>query len=255
MGRLEKKVAIVTGGAMGIGRAAAQALAQEGAKVLIADIDERAGAAVVGEITSAGGQAFFQRADVGVMADVEQMVAAAVERYGQLDVLVNNTGVAIGGSAAEMEELDWQRVLNINLGGVWRGMKHAIPRMIAAGGGSIVNMSSAQALVGFAGWAGYAASKGGIIALTQQAAVEYAPHNIRVNAIAPGTIQTPMNEALYAATPDPAQTLNAWASLHPLNRVGQPSEVAAAIVFLASDEASFITGAVLRVDGGLVIKG
>jgi NAD(P)-dependent dehydrogenase (short-subunit alcohol dehydrogenase family) len=146
-------------------------------------------------------------------------------------------------------------VLDVNLGGVWRGMKYAIPEMIKGGGGSIINTASVQALVGFTGWSGYAASKGGIVALTQQAAVDYAPHKIRINAIAPGTIMTPMNERVFATVVDPQALIDSWNSLHPLGRFGQPEEVAAAVVFLASDEASFVTGVVLRVDGGLVIKG
>lgn len=255
MGRLEQKVAIVTGGAMGIGEAAALALAREGARVVVADIEADAGAATVATLTAAGGTGFFQRTDVAVSSDVEALVQATVERYGRLDILFNNVGVAIMGSVTEMSEDQWQRVLNINLGGVWRGMKYAIPEMIKGGGGSIINTSSAQALVGFNGWAGYAASKGGIVALTQQAAVDYAPHKIRINAIAPGTIMTPMNEGVFASVVDPQALIDSWNSQHPLGRFGQPEEVAATVVFLASDEASFITGVVLRVDGGLVIKG
>ena len=153
-----------------------------------------------------------------------------------------------------MTEEDWGRVLDVNLSGVWRGMRAAIPRMLAQGGGSIVNLSSVQARVGFLGWAGYAASKGGIDALTRQAAVEYAPQGIHVNAIVPGTIMTEMNEGIMRDSPDGDAVMAEWVSMHPMGRIGQPEEVAAAIVFLASDEASFITGELLRVDGGLVVK-
>jgi NAD(P)-dependent dehydrogenase (short-subunit alcohol dehydrogenase family) len=142
----------------------------------------------------------------------------------------------------------------VNLSGVWRGMRAAIPRMLAQGGGSIVNVSSVQAQVGFLGWAGYAASKGGIDALTRQAAVEYAPSGIRVNAVVPGTIMTGMNEGIMRGSPDPDAVMAGWVAMHPMGRVGQPEEVAAAIVFLASDEASFITGELLRVDGGLIVR-
>lgn len=255
MGRLNNKVAIVTGGAMGIGKAAALALAREGAKVAVADIDVQGGEATAAEIRQAGGEGFFQKTDVGVSADVEALVAATVQRYGKLDAIFNNVGVAIGGAVADMSEEDWSRVLNINLTGIWRGMKYAIPHMIKNGGGSIINTSSVQGLVGFKGWSGYAASKGGINSLTQQAAVDYAPHNIRINAIAPGTIMTPMNEQLIKNADDPEGMLRGWIAMHPIGRVGQPEEVAALVVFLASDEASFITGDIIRVDGGVVIRG
>jgi NAD(P)-dependent dehydrogenase (short-subunit alcohol dehydrogenase family) len=168
--------------------------------------------------------------------------------------MVNNAAVAIPGSAGEVAEEDWLRVLDVNLSGVWRGMRAAIPRMLAQGAGCIVNLSSVQAHVGFVGWAGYAASKGGIDALTRQAAVEYAPMGIRINAIIPGTIMTEMNERIMRDSADPSAVLRGWTAMHPMGRVGQPDEVAAAIAFLASDEASFITGELLRVDGGMVVK-
>ena len=255
MGRLNNKVAIVTGGAMGIGKAAALALAREGAKVAVADIEDKAGAATADEIRAAGGEAFFHHTDVGITADVERLVRTTIGRYGRLDVLFSNVGIAIGGSVAELEEEDWNRLININLTSIWRGMKYAIPEMIKRGGGSIINTSSVQSLLGFPGWAGYAASKGGINALTQQAAVDYAKHNIRVNAIAPGTIMTPMNESILKTAENPQGLIDTWKSMHALERVGKPEEVAEAVVFLASDESSFITGEVLRVDGGMVIKG
>jgi NAD(P)-dependent dehydrogenase (short-subunit alcohol dehydrogenase family) len=221
----------------------------------LGDIDVGAGEAAVHEITGAGGEAIFLRCDVGVTEDVRALVEGAAERFGRLDVLVNNAGVAIPGAAADMSEDDWNRVLNINLTSVWRGMKFASPHMMAAGGGSIISMSSVQGLVGFEGWSGYAATKGAINALTRQAAIDYARYNIRVNAIAPGTIMTPMNEKIFETTPDPQKLIDSWNAMHPLGRFGQPNEVAAAVVFLASDESSFITGEILRVDGGMVIKG
>jgi NAD(P)-dependent dehydrogenase (short-subunit alcohol dehydrogenase family) len=254
MGRVEGKVAVVTGGASGIGRATARALAAEGARVGIADVDEPGGERVAAGIRQDGGDAFFRRTDVRSLADLEAVVAAAADRHGRLDVLVNNAAVSVAGSAGEMSEEDWERVVDVNLTGVWRGMRVAIPRMLAQGGGSIVNLSSVQARMGFVGWAGYAASKGGVDALTRQAAVEYATAGIRVNAIAPGTIRTEMNEGIMAASPDPAGVMANWVAMHPMGRIGEPEEVAAAIVFLASDEASFVTGELLRVDGGLVVK-
>ena len=255
MGRLDHKVAIVTGAAQGIGKAAATALACEGASVAVADLNDELGQATVRDSQQAGGTAFFQHTDVGVTTEVERMVAATVERFGKLDILVNNAAIAFRASVVGISEEDWQRVLNINLTSVWRCMKYAIPHMIAGGGGSIVNVSSVQSLKGFKGWSAYAAAKGGINALTQQAAVDYSPHNIRINAIAPGTIMTPMNERIFAETEDAQALIDTWNSLHALGRFGQPDEVGALILFLASDESSFMTGDVINVDGGLNIKG
>ncbi|HEY5985910.1 MAG TPA: SDR family oxidoreductase [Streptosporangiaceae bacterium] len=254
MGRVEGKTAIVTGGASGIGRAAALALAREGAWVAVADIDRAGAAETVAAIVSGGGTAFYRRTDVSVTADVAGLIQDVTERWHHLDVLFNNAGVAIGGSVTEISEQDWDRVLSVNLSSVWRGMHFAIPEMLKSGGGSIINTSSVQSAVGFRGWSGYAASKGGINSLTRQAAVEYAAQGIRVNAILPGTILTPMNEGILATSPDAAQIEAHWLSLHPVGRLGQPSEVAALVVFLASDESSFITGELIRVDGGLVVQ-
>jgi NAD(P)-dependent dehydrogenase (short-subunit alcohol dehydrogenase family) len=253
-GRVQGKVAVVTGGANGIGRAAALALASEGARVAIADIDETGGEAAADDIRSNGGEGFFRRADVASLEDLEAIVSEAIQRWGRLDVMVNNVGVAIPGSAGEMSEEDFRRVVDVNLVGVWRGMRAAIPEMLRTGGGSIVNTSSVQGHVGFVGWAGYAASKGGVDALTRQAAVEYAPQGIRVNSIVPGTILTPMNERIMRESPDPDAVMAGWKAMHPMGRVGTPEEVAAAVVFLASDESSFVTGETLRVDGGMIVK-
>jgi NAD(P)-dependent dehydrogenase (short-subunit alcohol dehydrogenase family) len=250
MARVEGKVVVVTGAATGIGRASAEGLAAEGAKVVLGDVDA-AGEEIA---TAIGGDASFVRTDVSSWADVEALVRTAVERHGRLDGIVNNAAVAIPGSAGEMSEDDWQRVIDVNLSGVWRGMRFAIPEMLRTGSGSIVNLSSVQSLLGFVGWAGYAASKGGINGLTQQAAVEYASKGIRVNAIIPGTILTEMNERIMRDSGDPQAQMDAWVAMHPMRRVGTPAEVADAVVYLISDESSFVTGTLLRVDGGMVVQ-
>lgn len=255
MGRLSGKSCVVTGGGAGIGEAIAVRLAEEGARVAVADIDAHAAGRVAARLSDQGAEAFGGRVDVASTAEVSAFVDEAARRFGRLDAIVNNAGVAIPGSADGISEDDWDRVVAVNLKGVWAGIKYAIPHLRAAGGGSIVNMASVQALVGFPGWAGYAATKGGIIALTQQAAVEYGAEGIRVNCLAPGTIMTPMNEEIFRTAPDPQALIDDWNSSHALHRFGQPQEVGAAAAFLVSDDSSFVTGVCLRVDGGLAVLG
>ncbi len=254
MGRLAHKVAIVTGGGSGIGRATALGMAREGARVVVADIDDAAAKGTLDEISRNEGEGLFQHTDVGISADVQELVRTAMDRYGHLDIMFNNVGVAIPGSVTEISEENWNRVLNLNLSSVWRGMRYAIPAMLQSGGGVIISSSSVQSFVGFHGWSAYSASKGGINALTQQAAVEYAKDKIRINAVAPSTIMTPMNERIFATAANPQELVDNWNNMHPLGRFGQPEEVAAAVIFLASDEASFITGEILRVDGGMILR-
>ncbi len=252
---LQGRVAIVTGAAMGIGKACAAALARAGASVVLADIDSAAGEAATEEIAAAGGAAQFVATDVTRMADMEALAVAAVARFGGIDILVNNAARAIGGKVDEIDEDSWTTVLSTNLTSVWRGMRVCVPEMKKRGGGAVVNMSSVQALTGFSGWAAYAAAKGGVNALTQQSAIDLAPHKIRVNAVAPGTIMTPLNEKIFREHPDPDALIRTWNEAHPLGRFGQPEEVAETVLFLASDRASFITGTIIRVDGGLVVRG
>ena len=254
-GELSGRAAIVTGAAMGIGAASARLLAKVGAHVLIADIDAEAGEARRAEIAAEGGSAVFLRTDVTRMADMEAVAAAAIERFGRIDILVNNAAVGFRGVVDEIEEADFERAISTNLTSVWRGMRVAVPHMRKQGGGSIVNISSVQSLAGFTGWAAYAAAKGGVDALTRQTAVDLAPHGIRVNAIAPGTIMTPLNEKIFREHPDPQALIATWNRAHPIGRFGQPEEVAEAVLFLASDRSSFVTGDVIRVDGGLVVRG
>jgi NAD(P)-dependent dehydrogenase (short-subunit alcohol dehydrogenase family) len=252
---LDGRVAIITGAAMGIGKACAVALSRAGAKVVIADIDAEAGKASATEIAGSSGDAVFVRCDVTSLSDIEAAAETAVQHFGGVDILINNAARAIGGKVDEIDEATWNTVLSTNLTSVWRGMKVCVPLMKQRGGGAIVSMSSVQALTGFTGWAAYAAAKGGINSLTQQAALDLAPHKIRVNAVAPGTIMTPLNEKVFREHPDPQTLIKTWNAAHPIGRFGQPEEVAEAVLFLASDRASFITGTLLRVDGGLLIKG
>ncbi|MCT8990565.1 SDR family oxidoreductase [Chelativorans sp. SCAU2101] len=249
------RVAIVTGGAMGIGRACAVKFAQAGARVAIADFDSEAGEKTAAEIRESGGDVIFHKTDVRSFAEVEACTEAVIQKWGRIDILVNNAARAIGGVVDEIDEDSWNEVISNNLTSVWRFMRCVVPHMRRAGKGSIVNMSSVQSLKGFHGWAAYAAAKGGINALTQQTALELAPAGIRVNAVAPGTIMTPLNEKVFREAADPDDLIRRWNEAHPLGRFGEADEVAEAVLFLASDRASFITGDIVRVDGGLVVKG
>ena len=251
----ENKVAVVTGAAMGIGQACARLLAEGGARVAVTDVETEAGEATAAAIRDAGGDAVFVRADVCSMADMEAMAAAVTERWGGIDILVANAARAIQGVVDETDEDSWNAVIDTNLNGVWRSIRVSTPSMRARGGGAIVAMSSVQGLIGFKGWAGYAATKGAINALVRQAAVDLAPAGIRINAVAPGTIMTPLNEKVFRDAPDPEALRESWNRAHPLGRFGEAPEVAETVAFLAGPRASFITGEVVRVDGGLAIRG
>ncbi|MEM8822776.1 MAG: SDR family NAD(P)-dependent oxidoreductase [Pseudomonadota bacterium] len=250
---LSGKVAVVTGAAQGIGRACAMRLAAEGASVVVADVDEAEGQAAAVEI---GDRALFVATDLRDFAAVQAMADAAEAQFGGVDILVNNAAVALNGVVDEIDEDRWTAVIDLNLTGVWRAMRVCAPQMRARGGGAIVNMSSVQGLRAFKGWPAYAAAKGGVNALTVQSAVDLAPAGIRVNAVAPGTILTPMNERIFADLPDGGAALREeWNRAHPLGRFGYPDEVAEAVFYLASDRSAFVTGEILRVDGGLAIRG
>ena len=253
MGRLETKVAVITGAASGMGRATAALFAREGAAVLLADVEERGVAQAAEEIVAEGGRAAFLRTDVSSSEDVRRMVEAALERFGALDVLFNNAGIA-GESArlADQSEENWGRVLAINLTGVYLGMRHAIPMMLERGGGSIISTASVAGMVGWAGAAAYSASKAAVINLTRTAAIEYARWNIRVNCICPGVIHTPLLENIYGGSIEGA--MDRLLRMQPMPRLGTPEDVAQMALFLASDESAFVTGAAMVVDGGYTAR-
>ena len=251
--RLEGKVALVTGASSGIGRAAALALGREGARVVVAARRADAGEETAAMVREAGGDAAFVRADVSRAADVASLLAATVERYGRLDCAVNNAGTTGSTLAltADTTEEAWDEVVTTNLKGVWLCMKHEIPLMLDAGGGSIVNMSSVLGLVGSAlGASAYVASKHAIVGLTKAAALEYARRGVRVNALCPAFVETPLIEAA-TSTPERRGRI---AGLHPLGRLGRPEEVADAVVWLCSDASSFVTGQTVAVDGGYLAQ-
>ena len=249
--RLADKVALITGAGSGMGKAAALLFAVEGAAVAAIDIDEAAAMAVAKEITGRGGKAFGMRADVSNPADAEKMVEETVKRLGKLNVLYNNAGIEGEANLTARFTLEgWEKVIGINLRGVWLGMKYAIPHMINAGGGSIINTSSTAGLSGVKGGCAYAASKHGVIGLTKTAALEYGKRNIRVNAICPGPIATPLLERIAAFQKKKEVTVDTMGANTPVGRPGAPDEIAKVALFLASDEASYANGGVFPIDGG-----
>jgi NAD(P)-dependent dehydrogenase (short-subunit alcohol dehydrogenase family) len=254
IGRFEGKVALVTGAGSGIGKACAVAFAREGAKVVVSDVEAKGGEETVRMIRETGGEALFVRCDVSRSTEVDALVETTVRAYGGLDCAGNNAG--IGGAqapTAEYPEEIWSRVLSVNLTGVWLCMKHEIPRMLAGGrGGAIVNMSSILGTVGFENSSAYVAAKHGVIGLSRTAALEYATQGIRVNAVCPGFIRTPILEE--AGMGEGSDRFAAVSALHPVGRMGTPGEVAESVLWLCSDGASFVTGHALLVDGGYVSR-
>jgi NAD(P)-dependent dehydrogenase (short-subunit alcohol dehydrogenase family) len=248
MAQFAGKVAVVTGGSSGIGRASALAFAREGARVVIADVNEAGSADTVRLIAERGGKADFVRTDVSRAADVEAMVTYAVERFGRLDFALNNAAVnVLPAPITQMPEEAWDQVVGTNLKWTWLCLKYEVAQLLRQDGGAIVNMASVQGVSGSANTSAYAASKHGIIGLTRSVALEVARQGIRVNAVCPATIRTPMYERISGGGPEvEAQQ----AAAHPIGRIGEPEEVAEAVIWLCSDAASFTTGHALAVDGG-----
>ena len=245
------KVALVTGAAGGIGSATARKFAAAGAKVVVADIDEEGAGATVEQIRSAGGDAAAVAVDVGDSGSVEAMVAFTVATYGGLDIAHNNAGiVGAGANIADMPDETWRRGIDVMLSGVFYGIKHEVPAILARGGGAIINTSSGAGLIGFPGMANYVAAKHGVIGLTKTAALEYIGHGIRINAICPGTARSRMvDEWMQGSAEAEAQV----AALHPIGRIADADEIAEAVLWLASPASSFVVGIAMPVDGGYTI--
>jgi NAD(P)-dependent dehydrogenase (short-subunit alcohol dehydrogenase family) len=250
MGNLTGKRALITGGASGIGRATALLFAREGASVGVADLDEAGGQAVAQAIVAEGGRAIFVRCDVSLAADCQRAVQQTVEQLGGLDILFNNAGIIRRATVLETSEAEWDRVMAVNVKSVFLLSKYAIPIMAQAGGGAIINTASGWGLVGGRNAASYCASKGAVVNLSRAMALDHGAQNVRVNCLCPGDTDTPMlrDEAQQLGQPD--EDFLAEAADRPLRRIGQPQDIAQAALYLASDAASFVTGATLVVDGG-----
>jgi NAD(P)-dependent dehydrogenase (short-subunit alcohol dehydrogenase family) len=249
MKQLENKVAIITGAGSGIGKAISLLYSSEGAKIVVSDINEKAGAETVNAIKSKGGDAIFVKADTSIAEDNKKIADQAIKEFGALHIAVNNAG--IGGPinfVGEYPVEGWDKVISINLSGVFYGMRYQIPAMLKSGGGSIVNVSSILGKAGTKGSAAYVAAKHGVIGLTESAALEYADQKIRINSIGPGYILTPLLNTLDEAT------MKALVGLHPIGRLGSAEEVAELALWLNSDKASFVTGAYYNVDGGYLAQ-
>lgn len=255
-GQLEGKVGIITGAGSGIGRATALAFAREGARVVVSDLNEATANETRDLIVDAGGEAVSLRVDVANESDNEALVRAAVDSFGRLDIAFNNAGIeGLIASTVDYPSKDWDKIIAINLSSVYYGMKYQIPRLREQGdGGSIINTASILGLVGFANTPGYTAAKHGVVGLTKVAALENAPYGIRVNAINPGFIETPLVMERGVKAGESREAYEQLVALHPMGRLGRPEEIANAVVWLASDASSFVTGISLPVDGGYTAR-
>lgn len=252
MKRLEGKVAVITGGGSGIGEATAILFSEEGCSVVIADIEDNSGTKVADKIRKKGGKATFIHTDVADPKQVESLIKKTVDEHGRLDIMFNNAGIEGPQKKAGDYPLDmFDKVISVNLKGVFYGIKYSAASMSKSGGGSIINTASIAGLVGFENMSGYTASKGGVVQLTRTAALEYAKDKIRVNAIAPGVIETPMVVRAEEENPEMMENIR---KEHPIGRAGKPEEIAKAALYLASEDSSFVTGIILTVDGGYVAK-
>lgn len=257
MMRLVGRRAIVTGAGSGIGRAIAARLASEGARVALADVNDESArevASYIGEAGEADGDTLVIKTDVTDEDEVEVLVRSVVDEWGGLDVMVNNAGVGVAATAVDTSEEDWQRVIDVGLKGTFLGIKHAAPAMRESGGGSIVNMASVVALVGVRDRAAYSAAKGGILALTRAAAMDHIEEGIRVNCIAPGTVDTPWIDRITAGYDDPQGARARMQARQPNDRLVSPEEIAAVAAYLVSDEAASVVGAAMVVDGGMTAR-
>jgi NAD(P)-dependent dehydrogenase (short-subunit alcohol dehydrogenase family) len=250
----EAKTAIVTGAGQGIGQAIAEAFVREGANVVIAEINAASGSQVAQRLTQSGARVLFVQTDVSKEDSVKSMVREAVARFGAVHALCNNAALEIAKDLRDMEAEEWDRVLSVNLRSIYMCTRALLPHFIAAGGGSVVNISSVQALASTGRVAAYTAAKGGMLSMTRDLAQDFGKFNIRVNAICPGCIDTPMQERALARLPNPNQALTALCDSIPMRRTGKPKEIAEAVLFLSSSRASYITGATLVVDGGLLTQ-
>jgi NAD(P)-dependent dehydrogenase (short-subunit alcohol dehydrogenase family) len=252
--RFDGKVVVVTGGALGIGRSACEIFAERGATVGILDLDEKAGIEARNQIEENGGHAVFHQVDVSNSSEIQTAVEAVRAAFGRIDSLAVSAGIQRYGTATTTSDEQWEEVLGVNLKGAWNAAKSVIPFLLEAGGGTIVNVSSVQALASQQNVLAYTVSKHGLLGLTRSIAMDFAGQNIRANAVCPGTVDTPMLEWAASLDPNPRSVYDACNAMHPLGRIAQPGEIAEVVAFLAHESSSFVTGAVWTVDGGLLTQ-